>query len=575
MADTDSTSSTGLLGDPSSGGGLMNFRDPAMLMHLGLGIMSAAKYGGNLGDGISGALTNYYNQRLAQQRVGMGSLELMRQRLLMGAAMNEFQGGAPQGAAPSRAPTPGAQPPVAPAGLLGPPQQAPQGPQSPQQDAPSWLTPPSQADIYSTPVSGISPGYLRGTAILSGRSPLPDLASLREQQLKLSQQQYAPVIARMDTMIKADKPTQYMQADPEFKAAWPVLAQHLGLDPQAGLNDANVRTAFSFARNNLASALSEATIAPPVQQQSLPGPYGSLYQREPVEGKLSQVTGPSYPSFSLEKGATMPGEGPSQSYVIPVQTGGYPGSGRGAAPRSTTVRAAATSGGAAATPAAPGSTLPSGAIATGIAPPSGDQAKAAALASDMRAGLSRLQQLESTGYVLSPKARAAIVNAATSEEGGLTNQLISQEALKHALSSNDQTYMAALMPVLQGAGHSMGGARLTTSQVRQLLESVAPVDTKNVEAMQQINQNRLAYYTGVLGEAGQAAYLPQYQKTLASDWRSLAAGQPLAFGAPASTAKPLAPGESRTLNGVTITRLKPPSAATQTNPRVGVINRGS
>src|SRR5690348_13865872 len=77
--------------------------------------------------------------------------------------------------------------------------------------------------------------------------------------------------------------------------------------------------------------------------------------------------------------------------------------------------------------------------------------------------------------------------------------------------------MAALMPMLQAAGHSMAGAKLTLGQVRQNFESLIPVDIKNKESMAKINESRNNYYTGLLSQAGPAVELPQYENTLKSD----------------------------------------------------------
>ena len=153
-------------------------------------------------------------------------------------------------------------------------------------------------------------------------------------------------------------------------------------------------------------------------------------------------------------------------------------------------------------------------------PPDTDMRKAAELANYMRSGLNGLRQLENQGYELSRKARALIINASTSEDSKFFPQLVSQWSAKNLLTKNDQTYMAALMPVLQAAGHSLAGARLTLGQVRQNFESLVPVDNKNQQSMAQINQNRQNYYQGLLGEAGNALRLPQYSAAL-NDFQKL------------------------------------------------------
>jgi hypothetical protein len=137
--------------------------------------------------------------------------------------------------------------------------------------------------------------------------------------------------------------------------------------------------------------------------------------------------------------------------------------------------------------------------------------------SEMRSGMNTLNKLETQGINLSPAARTAFLSAATSEDTGSLHLLLSQEALAHGITPKDQTYMAALMPMLQAAGHDQSGARLSTSQVRQNIESMLPIDVKNKESMDQIRQNRQGFYVGLLGQAGSSIQLPQYKNTLGAD----------------------------------------------------------
>ena len=88
------------------------------------------------------------------------------------------------------------------------------------------------------------------------------------------------------------------------------------------------------------------------------------------------------------------------------------------------------------------------------------------------------------------------------------------------MTPQEQTYVAALMPMLQAAGHDQSGARLTTCQVRQNVESLLPIDVNNREALDQVRQNRQGFYTGLLTQAGAAAQLPQYKNTLGSDLKN-------------------------------------------------------
>ena len=155
--------------------------------------------------------------------------------------------------------------------------------------APNPFTIPSYQSISAVPVGGMPGGFYFGNAIISGKSPLKAMSSLYGQQLKVEQQKYGPVLGELDTLDKAQSPTQYVQASPMLMAEWHQLAPTLGYDPVKGFTDPNVRTAFAFLRNRIAGALGESTIAPPVQVGTTPGPLGSIFQRNPITGQITQV----------------------------------------------------------------------------------------------------------------------------------------------------------------------------------------------------------------------------------------------------------------------------------------------
>jgi len=108
---------------------------------------------------------------------------------------------------------------------------------------------------------------------------------------------------------------------------------------------------------------------------------------------------------------------------------------------------------------------------------------------------------------------------ATSEDAGAMSQLMAQEIARHGLSAQDQTYISAMMPMLQAAGHDQSGARLTTAQIRQNVESIIPMDTSNKANLEQVNKNREGFYQGLLTQAGSALQYPQYRNTLLADQR--------------------------------------------------------
>jgi hypothetical protein len=317
----------------------------------------------------------------------------------------------------------------------------------------------------------------------------------KQQQMRIAAAQKAiePQVAMYEDVAKSDNPTRDVRAEPQLQAAWTQYATSHGIDPVKGFNDSTVRTVFGFAANSLRAANGMPTQAPTIPLQNVQGKYGSLLQRDPSTGKLTEVQGKETPTFTL-KDVYDPAT--QTTRAVPVQTGGYGMTGTNP-------------GGAGGQPG-PGVNL-------GVKEPSAENLKNAEMAVYMRSGLKGVQQLEKQGYELSPKARAIIIDAATNEGEGITKQFLSQLAVKNGLSSKDQTYMAALMPMLQAAGHSMAGAKLTLGQVRQNFESLIPVDIKNKESMAKINESRNNYYTGLLSQAGPAVELPQYENTLKAD----------------------------------------------------------
>lgn len=285
----------------SSVGGLMRLADPELLMSLGMGLMAGSKYGSNAGEGLlqglqtyQGMKTSALQRQLMQQQIQTGNIQNQRQQMMLQAAQQALgQGGgqpAPStGAGPAGPQVPAApfMPGISPMPQGGPPQQAaaPQG-------LPTGLAAPSMDQIYGSTYPGSAdPNYMRAMAMFS-QDPAAGLLKVREDQLKSAQQQYAPTIAKLDTLIKSDKPSAYMKADPQLKAAWPQLAQTLGFDSEKDYNDQNVRMALTHVRNQLAGSLQEPTVAPAVPLQTSTDNEGRVVQTDPLTGKRT-VEAPS------------------------------------------------------------------------------------------------------------------------------------------------------------------------------------------------------------------------------------------------------------------------------------------
>jgi hypothetical protein len=287
-------------------GGLLKLADPQLLVSVGAGLMSGARYGSNAGEGILQGLQSYHqaktsqlNNQLQQQQIQQGQLGLQRQQMLTG-AMQQAMGGPQQpggpaaiGGQPPQAPPQGAQPPFMPGvspmpAQGGTPQAAPpQTPPASPQGLPAGLQPPTMDQIYGTAYPGGMDPRLAKVFALGSQDPNAALNQNRSEQIKLAQQQYAPTIARLDQLIKSDQPAKYMNGTgfQDLKAAWPQLAQTLGMDPDKDYNDQNVRLALSHVRNQLTSSLQEPTSEPPAPLQTSKLPDGRTVQIDPVTGK--------------------------------------------------------------------------------------------------------------------------------------------------------------------------------------------------------------------------------------------------------------------------------------------------
>ena len=271
-------------------------------------------FGSIFGRSALAAGQDYQAAQLNQQKIQQGLLnqQLMQQKMQFLGAPGGM--GGPQGAqgpqqppqaAMGGAPAPQGQQGFMPGvsqmpqqgqafGFTQPPQTQDTSAQGPQQPNP-YLSVPSQQDISSIPIGGMSPDWLaRYSVAIENKNPLEAYQSVHEQQMKLAQQQLAPKIASLDYLLKSDKPSVYMQADKQLMAAWPQLAQQAGLDPQKDYNDDGVRHALTLARNNFSSAVGLPTVAPTNKLVD-----DGIQQKDPVTGKveheeeLEKVIGPN------------------------------------------------------------------------------------------------------------------------------------------------------------------------------------------------------------------------------------------------------------------------------------------
>jgi hypothetical protein len=283
--------------------------DPDLSLNLGLGLIQAGQKNlagqGGIGTGLLNGMQNYYGQKKAKQDLQIGDYDLQAKKLqnqktmqlldMVGGLMGPpAQGGSPQGglmggapggsASGTMAPPPGAgSPPAPPVQGANAPGASPMGGQN---GAPSWLQPPTQAQLSASPVGGMNPRQLQGYNLLAGKDPVQSQKEIEQQQLEQAKRQNLPILTRLDTLVHSDKPTQYVNADKELKSAWESLAPQMGFDPDKDFNDQNLRTAFTFAHNGLASSIGAPTIAPIVPEETTRLADGRLAQTNKLTGKM-------------------------------------------------------------------------------------------------------------------------------------------------------------------------------------------------------------------------------------------------------------------------------------------------
>lgn len=418
------------------------------------------------------------------------------------------------------------------------------GVQTGPQGSVSARTGPTQPNTgFNGSVSGFTPSTLGALAMLRGDDPLKTATGVQEYQVKQAQLQAQGPLDLIDSVFNSAAPARTVMANPSLMARWPQLAQQLGVDPVAGFNDQNVRAALALAGNGLRGSTGQPAKDYPVPATTVNAPYGQQFQVDPVTGKATQISGREMPAYTLEDRFD-----PATGHMtkVPVQTGGWgAGTNLGIAAGAGGPNAGG-GGGNGVVPSGPGGNSgsmgsgtaggtvprnPAQAAATGTAPgidqgppkPTEENLKSATMAGYMRDSVGQLRQMEQSGYRMSPAVRTAVIDAATSDDPSTIKQFLSQETLAHRLSPDDQRYLTSLMPMLEAAGHSMAGARLTTSQMRTNFESMIPSEGSPASALTNINGSRSKLYNGLLAQSGSAAQLPEYKGTLGRDVWALTA----------------------------------------------------
>lgn len=306
----------GLLGDqqpPQSG--LMGALNQALAPYGGanqvaLSLLANKSGGSSFGSVLGQSLQN--SQQTAMDNQGK-RMQLAQQALQMPAAlyraklMQQMQGGSPGTTLGGIQPVGGAPgQPMAQAPQQGPPGMSPGAP--PQQGQPNLPVPQEQrpapaptafdvpgVELGSIPVNGMSPQQATAAQQILGKDvdPVAAAEGTRKAQLQVAQSAVSPKISALDTVIKSADPTKYVAASPQLTALWRQLAPSIGADPNSpqSFTPGNVRAAFGARRNELAAwaQLPASDLKP--EEETINGPLGSIRQKDPITGKMTQVKG--------------------------------------------------------------------------------------------------------------------------------------------------------------------------------------------------------------------------------------------------------------------------------------------
>jgi hypothetical protein len=305
MANGDDSSSGGLTGNSGNDGGLasglsglMKLADPQLLISVGAGLLSGARYGSNAGEGLMQGLQMYQGmktnqlqrqqmqqqmqmqplqQQLLQQQVQQGQMGLDWQKALQGARLQALGGN--QGAAPPGGFSPqsgglggliGGQPPQMPS--QAPPQAAPQafmpgvspmpaqgGAPAQQASQPAQTGSPSNYWDVPTP-QGVDqatfPGELmpRNLARVSAIGDPKVQDELEKSHYLAAQRNYGSQMNTLKYLAQSANPAPLLAGAPALQSKFGEWAQAAGVDPNS-TDPQDLRHVATYAYNQYAGSL--------------------------------------------------------------------------------------------------------------------------------------------------------------------------------------------------------------------------------------------------------------------------------------------------------------------------------
>ena len=287
------------MADDSFLGGLMASLSAAPanpLWNMGLGIMSAGKPGGNLGDSLMQAGNATMQNRAAMQQYAMGQYGLERQKAMqplieqaLRASLTDTDG--------QPVPMGGQQPPMG-------GQQAPMGAQPVGfQSADPYSTPPPLPNAGGNPLRDVALGQALAFDPRYAEASKAYLNSPEAKQKALDavqkgrQQQYQGPLATLDSVATSDKADVLTKNNDGLYQHWQAVAPQLGFDPVKDLNPANARTAATYAYNQIAGNVGLPPKPMPVQLRQIQRGNGESILVNPVTGDVKQGA----PALSIGK----------------------------------------------------------------------------------------------------------------------------------------------------------------------------------------------------------------------------------------------------------------------------------
>jgi hypothetical protein len=124
-----------------------------------------------------------------------------------------------------------------------------------------------------------------------GGDPLKTAQGVQEYQIKQRQLQVQGPMALAETVSSSPQADVLIRNNPGLQQQWMQIAPQLGLDPFRDLTPANARKAAVFGYNQLAGSAGLPPKPMPNPMETLPGALGSVYQRDPMSQKITQVKG--------------------------------------------------------------------------------------------------------------------------------------------------------------------------------------------------------------------------------------------------------------------------------------------